>query len=98
MTRPMIGISTYREPASWGTWRQVPATLLPADYTDSVRAGGGTALLIPPLGPGDSAAQIVDRLDALVIAGGADVNPSRYSAEPHPTTSIWRDDRDVSEM
>ena len=28
MTRPMIGMTTYREPASWGTWRQVPATLL----------------------------------------------------------------------
>ena len=31
-------------------------------------------------------------------AGGPDVNPSRYGAEPHPATGRWRDDRDVSEM
>jgi len=98
MDRPLIGITTYREPASWGTWTQVEATLLPAGYTDLVRAGGGTPLLIPPLGPGDSAAQIVNRLDGLLIAGGADVNPSRYSAEPHPATISWRDERDVSEL
>src|SRR6476620_2854702 len=70
----------------------------PAAYVESVRAGGGTPLLIPPLGPGDDPAQIVARLDGLVLAGGADVNPSRYSAEPHPATTGWRDDRDVSEM
>ena len=83
MTRPLIGITTYREPAAWGTWA-VEATLLPASYTDAVRAGGGTPLLIPPLGPGDDAAAIVGRLDGLLLAGGADVNPSRYSQTAHP--------------
>ena len=33
-----------------------------------------------------------------MISGGSDVNPSRYSAEPHPATISWRDERDVSEM
>jgi putative glutamine amidotransferase len=97
MARPLIGITTYREFAAWGTWR-TDAHVLPAAYVESVRAGGGTPLLIPPLGPGDDPAQIVARLDGLVLAGGADVNPSRYSAEPHPATTGWRDDRDVSEM
>lgn len=41
MDRPLIGITTYREPASWGTWTQVEATLLPAGYTDLVRAEVG---------------------------------------------------------
>ena len=49
MTRPLIGITTYREDASWGAWNSVDAVLVPADYVDSVRAGGGTPLLIPPL-------------------------------------------------
>src|SRR6478672_11192454 len=97
MTRPLIGITTYREPATWGTWA-VEATLLPASYVDAVRTGGGTPLLIPPLGPGDDAAAIIHRLDGLVLAGGADVNPSRYSEQPAPETVSWRDDRDVSEM
>jgi len=98
MPRPLIGICTYREPATWGRWNGVDATLLPAAYTDAVRAGGGTPVLLPPLGPGDEASTVVGRLDGLVLSGGPDVNPSRYGAEPHPATGRWRDDRDVSEM
>jgi putative glutamine amidotransferase len=97
MDRPLIGITTYRQPATWGRWHEVDATLLPAAYIEAVRAGGGTPMLIPPLGPADSAAAVVSR-HGLLISGGSDVNPSRYGAEPHPATSGWRDDRDVSEM
>ena len=98
MNRPLIGITAYRQPATWGRWHEVDATLLPAAYTEAVRAGGGTPILIPPLGIADSAAAVVSRLDGLVISGGSDVNPSRYSAAPHPATTGWCDDRDVSEM
>src|SRR6478752_4629900 len=41
---------------------------------------------------------IAGRLDGLMLAGGADVNPSRYSQQPHPAVLGWRDDRDVSEF
>ncbi len=95
---PVIGISTYREPASWLAWEQVPAVLLPARYVDAVRAGGGIPVLLPPIGPGDDVNRLVSRLDGLVIAGGADVNPARYGEHPHSRTSGWRNDRDVSEF
>ena len=38
---PLIGISTYREPASWGVWQQVTADLLPSAYADAIRLAGG---------------------------------------------------------
>lgn len=98
MTRPLIGITTDREPATWGRWDGVEATLLPAAYADAIRGGGGTPMLIPPLGIADQAAVIVGRLDGLIISGGPDVNPSRYSQQPGPETAGWRDERDVSEM
>lgn len=98
MARPVIGISTYREPASFRNWEQVPAHVLPAAYADAVSAGGGTPVLLPPYGPADDIPAVVRRLDALVIAGGSDVNPSRYGAAPHAATGAWRDDRDVSEL
>jgi len=38
--KPLIGLSSYREHASWGVWSQ-GADLLPASYSDAiVRAGG----------------------------------------------------------
>lgn len=98
MARPVIGISTYREAVSWGEWTDLAAAVVPAKYVDAVSAGGATPVLIPPLGAFDDVASVVGRLDGLIVAGGSDVNPSRYSAEPHERTTVWRDDRDVSEM
>lgn len=98
MTAPVIGISSYREPADWGSWRQVRADLLPAAYADSVRAGGGVPILLPPaLDPRDADA-VLARIDGLIIGGGADVDPATYGAEPGQHTSAWRLDRDTTEL
>jgi putative glutamine amidotransferase len=40
----------------------------------------------------------VAALDGLVITGGADVDPGRYGADPHPQTISWRTDRDAWEI
>jgi putative glutamine amidotransferase len=94
--QPLIGISTYQEEASWGVWR-LPAALVPAGYPRLVRQAGGLAALLPPGDP-DTAAAAVARMDALVIAGGADVAPSRYGAEPHPRTGPPAPERDAWEL
>jgi anthranilate synthase component 2/putative glutamine amidotransferase len=90
---PLIGISTYREPARWGVW-DVPAVLLPAAYADAVTDGGGEPVLLPT---GSGTAEVVARLDGLVLAGGADVDPTRYGAVPGPHT-VPRPDRDAAEL
>ena len=84
VSRPVVGISTYREQAQWGVWDEV-ADVVHAAYTRAVEAAGGAVVLLPPADPA-MAADVVGRLDALVIAGGADVGPERYDAEPHPRT------------
>ncbi|MCD9199765.1 gamma-glutamyl-gamma-aminobutyrate hydrolase family protein [Aeromicrobium wangtongii] len=96
MTRPLIGISTYREQARWGVWDQ-PADLLPTGYARSIERAGGVPVLLPPGDP-EAARTVVARLDGLVIAGGADVEPARYGAEPHARTTGWREDRDAWEL
>ena len=93
--RPVIGLSTYREEARWGVW-DTTADLLPATYARSVEAAGAVAVLLPP--QIDGAESVVSRLDGLIIAGGADVDPARYGAEPHPLTRSWRGDRDAWEV
>jgi putative glutamine amidotransferase len=92
--RPLIGISTYREQARWGFW-DVPAVLLPASYADAVSLAGGEPVLLPT---GAVSADVVARLDGLVLAGGADVDPARYGEEPGPHTTATRPDRDASEV
>ena len=93
---PLIGLSTYREPARWGVWDQ-PADLLPTTYADSVIAAGGIPVLLPPQDP-TGAEDVVARLDGLVITGGADVDPGRYGEHPHARTLNWRTDRDAWEL
>jgi gamma-glutamyl-gamma-aminobutyrate hydrolase PuuD len=94
MSSPVIGISAYCEQAAWGVWEQ-PATLLPQDYVDQVAAAGGIPVLLPPV-PGVEAA--IGRLDALIISGGPDLEPSRYGAEPGPRTTVVRPGRDAAEL
>ncbi|MEU9123710.1 gamma-glutamyl-gamma-aminobutyrate hydrolase family protein [Streptomyces sp. NPDC048506] len=96
MSQPLIGISTYQQEASWGVW-SLPAALVPAGYPRLVQRSGGLAALLPPGDPATAAATVA-RLDGLVIAGGADVAPARYGAEPHPRTGPPSLDRDAWEL
>ena len=97
MNATVIGLTTYREDAVWGVWRQ-RADVLPSQYADAVEATGGVPLLLPPIGQPGAADVVVSRLDGLVISGGADVDPARYGADPHPRTAAWREDRDAWEL
>jgi putative glutamine amidotransferase len=96
MTAPVIGLTTYREDAAWGVWHQ-RADVLPTAYAAAVEATGGVPVLLPPVGQAGAADAVVARLDGLVISGGADVDPGRYDASPHPRTAGWRPDRDAWE-
>jgi len=96
VSRPLIGLSTYREQARWGVW-DARADLLPSQYADAVERAGAVPVLLPPQDPA-AAAVVMARLDGLVVSGGADVDPTRYGAQPHARTVRWREDRDAWEL
>jgi putative glutamine amidotransferase len=99
--RPIIGITSYVEPASWAVWHDVPAVLVPHGYVRQVNSAGGLAVVLPPL-PGDAdaddARKVLAGLDGLILSGGVDVEASRYSRPAHPTHQPPRPDRDSSEL
>ncbi|GAA2499605.1 gamma-glutamyl-gamma-aminobutyrate hydrolase family protein [Terrabacter carboxydivorans] len=100
MGRPVIGITAYVERASWGSWVDVPGALVPHRYVQHVEDAGAIAVVIPPRPDADdgTALEIVERLDAVVLAGGVDVAPELYADERHASVQASRPDRDSTEL
>ena len=99
-SRPIIGITCYVEDAVRGVWESMPHALLPYNYVTKVERAGGIAVLIPPRVDADAemARAVISRLDGLILAGGADVEPGRYAAHPHASVQEARPDRDAFEL
>lgn len=93
MKRVVIGLSTYFEQASWGLW-DIEAAVIPRWYLDVLQGAGADVVLLPPLTSPD----VLDRVDGLVIAGGADVDSRLYGEEPHSTADSPRESRDATEI
>jgi putative glutamine amidotransferase len=98
VARPVIGICTALERAQWTVWDQ-EAHLLPRQYVDAIQAAGGLALMLPPDEQLEREPdEVLDLLDGLILAGGADVDPAVYGADAHPETKGTRTERDTFEV
>jgi putative glutamine amidotransferase len=98
MPRPAIGICTALERARWSVWDQ-QAYLLPRSYIVAIQRAGGIALMLPP----DAALErdpdeVLDLIDGLILAGGADIDPASYGGAPHPETRGTVPERDGFEI
>jgi putative glutamine amidotransferase len=98
MRAPVIGICTALEQARWGVWDQ-PAMLLPRNYIDTIQRAGAVALMLPPDRRVTADPDLVlDLVDGLVLAGGADVDPQAYGADRAPQTVHTVPERDEFEL
>src|SRR4051794_2564229 len=93
-SQPVVGITTYLTPATWGAW-ELEAALVPADYVRAVVRSGGSPLLVPPGADVDATLQIVD---GLIFSGGSDLDPALYEDAPHPETNGVVRERDDFEL
>lgn len=98
MTRPVIGICTALERAQWGMWDQ-QAVLLPRSYVEAAQNAGALVVMLPPDEHArEEPGELLDMLDGLMLAGGADIDPGSYGAEPHPQTLATVPERDRFEI
>src|SRR5829696_4029067 len=64
------------------------------DYVESVKRAGGEPLLLDPR---EEPKRSLDRIDALLLTGGLDVDPVLYGEPPHAATEVDRP-RDAFEI
>jgi putative glutamine amidotransferase len=84
-TKPLIGINAEFRAMK----KDSPAyTFLAANYFDCVLAAGGVPVVIPPMESEDDLQVALDRLDGVLLVGGADLDPRRDGFMLHPTVRL----------
>jgi putative glutamine amidotransferase len=94
--KPIVGIAAH--PALVGEGDiQMRHEVVAVAYVKAVQKAGGVPLLIPLVDP-DDAPRFLDRVDALLLTGGADVDPESYGAERDPKTVETQPERDARDL
>lgn len=97
--RPVVGISAAFERARWSVWDDIEVNISQRTYSDRVDEAGGLPLLLPASAAGTAdPGAVLDRIDRLLISGGADLDPESYGAAPDPRTTNTRRARDEFEI
>jgi len=93
-----IGICAAVERVRREPWDEV-VTMVQRTYPAAVQRAGALALIVPPDDAVlDTPDALLDRIDGLLLAGGADVDPSSYGAAPHPEAGVVWPERDRFEI
>ncbi len=96
--RPTIAICAALVDARWGAWER-RAVLLAHEYIAAVQRAGALALLVPPDPRLErDPDEVLNVADALMLAGGNDIDPGVYGHERHPQTTRTVPERDRSEL
>jgi putative glutamine amidotransferase len=99
MSKPLVGITGRRRDASVlaapSGFADAPLDIFFADYATSVAAAGGIPVFLPLDG---EPAELLARLDAVLLAGGEDVDPANYGASPVPELGATSPGRDAFEL
>ncbi len=79
--KPLIGLTP-----SYYEHKEMDRSILGKSYTDSVQLAGGLPVLIPPIIDGDDLAQLIQKLDGVILTGGDDIHPMYYGELSDPLT------------
>lgn len=87
MTKPLIGIGSDVQHVEGKRDQAFVYTT----YVDALRRAGALPVLIPP--QPENAAELVESLDGILLAGGEDCDPALYGQERHPQVTDLMDER-----
>lgn len=93
--RPLIGITAYNYVKPTSGWRY---DVCYGKNAVAVERAGGLPVLIPSMVSYETLRLTYERLDAVLLPGGGDINPTRYNAEPDETLYEISDERDEMEI
>ena len=94
-TPPVIGICAVKERARWAFWDQT-AHLVADTYVSAVQDTGALAVLLPV--DRRDPEKLLDRIDGLMVIGGADLDPAVYGEDRSEDTERTYRDRDEFEL
>jgi gamma-glutamyl-gamma-aminobutyrate hydrolase PuuD len=95
---PVVGLTVGRAEARWGPWTG-GAFLLDDDYVEAVERAGAAAIMLPTAGMlAADPSLALDRIDALVLTGGCDVDPGTYGDIAQRETGPTDPGRDACEI
>jgi len=92
----VVGVTSIPRHARTGFGPVLPHETIPEMYLDLVRQAGAIPVVLPV--HGDFRAELLDRLDGIVLTGGGDVNPTEYQRERSPRTDGVDPQRDRFEL
>jgi gamma-glutamyl-gamma-aminobutyrate hydrolase PuuD len=88
-SKPVVGIT-----ANYGE----QTSKLADGYYKQVIAAGGTPVVLPPEADASVIASALDSIDALLLSGGADINPLFMGEEPSTGLGGINSERDLPEL
>lgn len=92
--KPLIGITA-------GLLRELPNRdwiWNTNDYFRAVQRAGGIPVLLPFVESESEAAEVLERVDGLLLSGGDDLDPQLYGEMPHEKMGAIVPERDVTEL
>ena len=92
MSKPVIGINADFRRAQGN---QPAFTYIAAGYYDCIAAAGGIPLILPPCQEEGDVYTMLDKLDGVVLIGGADLDPRRDGFMLHPSVRPMEPRREV---
>jgi putative glutamine amidotransferase len=96
---PVIGVTANRARVGQGE-EAMTHHVAPESYLKAVRLVGGAPVVIPSLDPDDHEGRghVLDSVDAVVVTGGPDIDPSFYGRVPERGLGPTEPDRDRADL